>query len=98
MSERLVGDALVVVLAVLDVVPPHDLDLAEVRVLLPLRGGCYGELSCWGERGTTYVEKVDLFEEFLFVVLELADHGERGRRVRANTDVQSVKIDGAKKC
>ena len=61
-----------VVLSVLDVISADDLYLAYVDILLPLWGGVRG----WSRAGVcTYGEKVDLFEEFLFVVFELADHG-----------------------
>jgi hypothetical protein len=70
----------VIVLSVLDVVPPHDFDLAEVGILLPLRAD---SREAGGRRQTrdecTYVEEVDLFEEFLLVMLELPDHGVRAK-------------------
>lgn len=62
-----------VVFSVLDVVPAHNLDLAKICILLPLRKdeGC-GKKNI--EKKHTYVEKVDLLEELLLVVLELPDH------------------------
>lgn len=64
-----------VVLAVLDVIPAHDLDLAQVRILLPLfRSSVPFRRCCLTLR--THIEEIDLLEEFLFVVLELADHDE----------------------
>lgn len=68
----------VVVFAVLDVVATHDADFAEVCILFPLECVYLVEYRVlMSER--TYVEKVDFFEEFLFVVLELADHNVVGR-------------------
>jgi hypothetical protein len=61
----------VVVLSVLDVVPAHDLDFAEVCILFPLLGM---SISTCGSH-TTHVEKVDFLEEELLVMLQLAHGG-----------------------
>ena len=65
-----------VVFPILDVIPTHDADFAQVGILFPLEDGmseCY-LLGGVSELEETYVEKVYFLEEFLFVVLELPDH------------------------
>ncbi len=64
-----------IVLAVLDVIPAHNPDLAQVRILLPLFPSSVPS-RCRCLTPGTHVKEVDLLEEFLLVVLELADHGE----------------------
>lgn len=67
-------DRPVVVLPVLDVVPAHDFNFTDVGILLPLRDSVRTGIKTSGKKGT-YVEEVNLLEELLLVVLELANHG-----------------------
>jgi hypothetical protein len=64
----------VVILSVLDMVPAHNFNFSKVGILLPLRRIRKGRLTTTTTT-MTYIEKVDLFEELLFMVLEFADHG-----------------------
>lgn len=69
---RVLGDRLVVVLSVLNVVPADDFDLAYVGILLPLPRGSE---TVYGDSDTNaHGEKVDFLEELLFVVFEFSDH------------------------
>ncbi len=66
-------DALVVILSILDVIPAHDFDLPEVRVLLPLPRLPSATVLSAVPR-STHVEEVDLLEQLLLMVLELPNH------------------------
>lgn len=73
-----------VVFSVLEVIPTHHLDLAEVRILLPLNiKNSDREFRSAGSRRVvhalvrepwTHVEEVNLLEQLLLVVFELPDH------------------------
>ena len=65
-----------VVLSVLDMVPPHDLDLSQVCILFPLTG--IRSVPHAEPEQYTHVEEVDFLEELLLMILELADHDCRG--------------------
>ena len=85
-----------VVLPVLDVIPAHNLDLAQVRILLPLLPSSVpSRRRCLMLH--TYVKEVDLLEELLLVVLELANHGElkAGRGAEAGASREIVERGGA---
>ena len=60
-----------IILPILYVVSAHHSDFPEVGILLPLDGK-FVIVERVG--GVTYIEKINLFEEFLLVVFELADH------------------------
>lgn len=73
----LIGNALVIVCSILNVVPTHHLDLPEVPILLPLQR--QGQTLNSSNNLVTHIEKVDFLEELLLVVFELTNHANATR-------------------
>ena len=62
-----------VVFSVLEVVPSHYFDLAEVGILFPLNS--LFEISLFSNlHRVTYIQEVDFLEQLLLVELELPNH------------------------